>query len=85
MYTISLMIMQGYRTMDMRCEYSRERAYWAIESASLQRNPSNNNNVRCKCDLSDPNVDGNGEVSVPFTINCILTVLRCPISQRIFT
>lgn len=68
--------------MDMRCEFSRERAYWAIEVSSLQRS-SDGNSVRCKCDLADPNSSGHTQVDLPYTINCILVVTRCPKSQRV--
>ena len=68
--------------MDVRCDFSRERAYWAVESASLQRS-SDGNSVRCKCDLTDPSTDGHTTVSLPSTINCILVILRCPTSQTV--
>ena len=72
-----LCTLQGYYTVDMRCEYNSELGY--LEATRLRRT---NGYAQCRCSVTDPEIfdRGSNSLQIGFSFTCILVVLRCPIS-----
>ena len=74
-----LLPVQGYYTLDRRCEYSSTHSIY-FDTTSLVK--SGTSSVYCKCQVIYP-TSGLAGVSTGLRGDCTLVITRCPMSQTV--
>ena len=76
-------IIQGYYTLDMRCEFDEGSVQGDLQATSLQTESSDSNLIYCKCNgirITGPGTLAEFRRTFQTAPNCTLSISRCPLS-----